>query len=147
MLSLADYAPSILELAGVSADRHFTGRSFVPFLQGKEPENWRTECYTQTNGNEIYGIQRAVFDGKWKYVFNSFDYDELYDLENDPLELHNLIYCAHPENTPYKDIVREMCRKMWRFAHDTHDNCVNPYIMTAMAPFGPGILRDELERF
>lgn len=147
MLSLADYAPSILELAGVSADRHFTGRSFVPFLKGEEPESWRTECYTQTNGNEIYGIQRAVFDGRWKYVFNSFDYDELYDLENDPLELHNLIYGPDPENSPYKDIIREMCRKMWRFAHDTHDNCVNPYIMTALAPFGPGILRDELERF
>ena len=36
--------------------------------------------YTQTNGNELYGIQRAVWNRKWKYVFNGFDYDELYDL-------------------------------------------------------------------
>lgn len=146
-VSLADYAPTFLELAGIRADRPFTGRSLLPLLQGQIPKDWRTECYTQTNGNEIYGIQRAVFDKKWKYVFNAFDYDELYDLENDPLELHNLIYGPHPEQSPYRDIVREMCRKMWRFAHATHDNCVNPYIMTALAPFGPGILQDELERF
>ena len=147
LVSLADFAPTFLELAGVDADRSFVGRSLVPLLKGETPADWRTECYTQTNGNEIYGIQRAVFDKKWKYVFNSFDYDELYDLENDPQELHNLIYGPHPETSPYKDIVREMCRKMWRFAYETHDSCVNPYIMTALAPFGPGILQDELDRF
>jgi arylsulfatase A-like enzyme len=28
---------------------------------------------------------------RYKYVFNGFDYDELYDLRDDPAELHNLI--------------------------------------------------------
>lgn len=147
LVSLADYAPTILELAGAKHKNGLTGASLVPFLRGEQPADWRQVCFTQTNGNEIYGIQRAVFDKKWKYVFNSFDYDELYDLEKDPGELKNLIYGPHPEKSPYKEIVKEMCRKMWRFAHQTHDNCVNPYIMTALAPFGPGILKDELECF
>ena len=64
-----------------------------------------------------------------------------------PNELHNLIYRPDPENSPYRDIVYQMCKKLWKFAHHTHDNCVNPYIMTALAPFGPGIIRDEIERF
>lgn len=141
MINLSDYAPTFLELCGIETDREFTGGSLVPFFKGEKPENWRTELYTQSNGNEVYGIQRCVYDDKWKYVFNSFDYDELYDLENDPTESHNLIYCARPQDTEYKDVVKDMCKKMWQFAYDTHDNCVNPYIMTAMAPFGPGIIK------
>lgn len=141
MVSLADYAPTILELCGVKVDRKFTGSSLIPFFRGRRPDDWRMDFYTQSNGNEVYGIQRCVYNGKWKYVFNSFDFDELYHLENDPHEMHNLIYCERPQDTEYAAIVREMCEKMWNFAYQTHDNCVNPYIMTAMAPYGPGIIR------
>ena len=146
-VSLADWAPTFLELAGIPLSRPFAGRSLLPLLQDKTPPDWREDCFTQTNGNEIYGIQRAVWNREWKYVFNSFDYDELYDLKSDPLEMHNLIYTPHPEQGPYAPIVREMCHKLWLFAHETGDGCVNPYIMTALAPFGPGILQDTLDRF
>ena len=33
-----------------------------------------------------------VRDSRMKYVWNLTDVDELYDLEKDPWELHNLIY-------------------------------------------------------
>ncbi|MEG1011984.1 MAG: sulfatase-like hydrolase/transferase, partial [Ruthenibacterium sp.] len=75
LVSLADWAPTFLELAQISQKKKMVGRSLVPFLQDKQPKNWRTECYTQSNGNEVYGIQRAVFNKQWKYVFNAFDYD------------------------------------------------------------------------
>lgn len=145
-VSLADFAPTILELAGITPRYQMTGSSLAGFLQDETPENWRDICFTQTNGNEIYGIQRSVWNRKWKYVFNTFDYDELYDLESDPDEMHNLIYELHPEKGKYKEVIKEMCRNMWRFAHKTHDTCVNPYIMTAMAPYGPGILLSEIEK-
>ena len=139
-VSLADFAPTILELAGISEEREFAGCSLVPFLEGQIPEHWRAETYTQTNGNEMYGIQRAVFDHKWKYVFNGFDYDILYDLENDPQEMHNII---DKENSG--KIVKEMCRKMWRFGKQVTDNCTCPYIMTSFAPYGPGIIFEDAE--
>lgn len=146
-VSLADFAPTFLELTGLTVDRKLTGRSLVPFLKNQRPNDWREYCFTQTNGNEVYGIQRAVWNRKWKYVFNSFDYDELYDLENDPDELHNLIYEAHPENGPYGPLLEQLWRQLWRFSHDTHDTGgVNPYIMTALAPVGPGILLEEYEK-
>jgi choline-sulfatase len=137
-VSIADFAPTILELAGIESDLKFTGKSLVSLLQGKSVPNWRTEIYTQTNGNEVYGIQRAVWNKSWKYVFNTFDYDELYDLENDPLEMHNVI--GKEENKP---IVKELCKKLWTFARDTRDNCTCPYIMVGFSPYGPGIVLEE----
>ncbi len=137
-ISLADFAPTILDLAGVTVDRKFAGVSVMPFLKGEKVKNWRTELYTQTNGNEMYGIQRAVFNHKWKYVFNGFDYDILYDLENDPEENHNII---HKEAS--KEIVKEMCLKLWKFGKKVTDNCTCPYIMTSFFPYGPGVLLEE----
>lgn len=135
LVSLADFAPTILELAGVETNTSFTGKSLVPFLLNETVSDWRTEIHTQTNGNEIYGIQRAVWNKKWKYVFNGFDYDQLYDLENDPDETKNLI--NQPELRP---VIKEMCKKLWQFAREHKDNCTCPYIMVALAPYGPGIL-------
>jgi len=134
-ITLADYAPTFLELAGIQAERKFAGKSFAAFLNDGIPDNIHTEMYTQSNGNELYGIQRSVFDKKYKYVFNGFDYDELYDLENDPFETKNLI------NDPnYAPVIKDMCKKMWQFAYENKDNITNPYIMTALAPYGPGII-------
>lgn len=139
-VSLADFAPTILDLAEVPRTREFAGESLMPFLNGRRPKSWRTEMFTQTNGNEMYGIQRAVFNHKWKYVFNGFDYDILYDLEKDPAELHNII--GKEEVRP---VIKEMFKKMWGFGKKVRDNCTCPYIMTSFAPYGPGILLEDEE--
>mgnify|MGYP002509500704 CR=1 FL=1 len=143
-VSITDFAPTILDLARIPDRRSFSGQSLVPFLRDETVNHWRTESYSQTNGNEVYGIQRAVWNRKWKYVFNTFDYDKLYDLEEDPHEMKNLLHgieCV--EKSIYGSVVRELSKKMWEFAYEHQDNCVNPYIMTALAPFGPGIIRGE----
>lgn len=136
LVSIMDFAPTILELAGVLKGG-FTGQSLVPFINGKQPDKWRTEICTQTNGNELYGVQRAIWNKKWKYVYNGFDYDELYDLENDPDEMKNVI-----NEEKNKDIIRTMCKKMWEFAKETKDNCTCGYIMVRTAPYGPGICNE-----
>lgn len=132
LVSLADFAPTFLQAAGVETRRPFTGMSLMPFLRDEPPAQWRTELYTQTNGNELYGIQRAVFDKKWKFVYNGFDYEELYDLESDPHETRNLYGSGE-----YEDVVRRMSAKLWRFAADHEETCINPYIMVGLAPYGP----------
>ena len=135
-VSLSDFAPTILELAGISCGRKFAGKSLAGLLNGgQDEEGFREYMFTQTNGNEQYGIQRAVFSKRYKYVFNGFDYDEFYDLEADPGETKNQI-----NNPAYREAVREMCRQMWLFAKDNRDDITNPYIMTALAPWGPGII-------
>ena len=134
-VSLADFAPTILEMAGVHTGRCFAGKSLMPFIKGEKPDEWRDTLFTQTNGNELYGIQRSVRTKEWKYVYNGFDYDELYNLIEDPYEMVNVI--KTPDN---KEVIKDMCKRMWQFAYENDDVCVNPYIMTAQVPFGPGII-------
>ncbi len=131
-VSLADFTPTFLEIAGIETDRSFAGQSLMPFLRYEPPAQWRDALFTQTNGNELYGIQRSVMTRDWKYVYNGFDYDELYDLRADPGETRNL--AADPK---YAAVVKECCGRLWRFAHDHDDVCINPYIMVALAPHGP----------
>ncbi|MHC4248766.1 MAG: sulfatase-like hydrolase/transferase [Planctomycetota bacterium] len=140
LVSLADIAPTFLEAAGIekagsSAEQELVGRSLMPFLtneQGGRPDDWRDMLFTQSNGNELYGIQRAAFDGDWKFVYNGFDYDELYDLRADPHETRNV--ARDPAN---REVVSRMMGRIWRFAHETGDKCVNPYIMVRFAQYGP----------
>lgn len=136
-VSLADFAPTFLELAGVEMRRKLAGRSLAPFLSGAVPQNWRKEMYTQSNGNELYGIQRAVFDDKFKLVYNGFDFDELYDLEKDPNECHNLA-----SDPAYGEIIRAYYKKIWKFAYENQDMLGDAYISTALMEYGAGIMEE-----
>jgi len=130
--SLADIGPTFLDAAGVQTDRHFTGGSLLPFLRGEEPPAWPDEVHTQCNGVELYYTQRSVTTRSFKYVFNGFDQDELYDLRVDPEQMENLA-----DDPRYKSTKREMCGRMWRFARRENDAAINPYITVGLAPYGP----------
>ena len=131
-VSHADWGPTLLELAGVSVDRPFSGRSLAPMLRDEPVNDWRDEIHTQCNGVELYYTQRSVTTRRWKYVFNGFDDDELYDLSADPHEMRNLAGDAAPAG-----VVRDMARRMWRFACREGDTAVNDYVTVALAPYGP----------
>jgi arylsulfatase A-like enzyme len=144
LVSEADFAPTLLEVAGLDVGalrregRHFTGESLVPFLRDQSPQAWRDAIYTQCNGVELYYTQRSVMTQAFKYVFNGFDQDELYDLRNDPHEMRNLA------NDPqYEPVKRELCKRLWRFAHKEEDSAINPYITVGLVPYGPAIAFEE----
>lgn len=133
-VSLADFAPTFIEVAGQPLARHFAGSSLLPFLRGERVDAWRDAIFTQCNGVELYYSQRSVMTRDYKYTFNGFDQDELYDLLSDPHETRN---CA--DDPAYAAVKRDLVRRMWQFAYDQGDSMTNPYITVGLAPYGPGI--------
>lgn len=131
-VSLADFGQTFTELAGSTPAPDLSGRSLSPFLGGETPEDWRDDIHTQCNGVELYYSQRSVRTKEFRYVFNGFDDDELYDLRVDPHEMRNVAM-----DEAYADVKRQMVRRMWRFAHREDDSMVNDYCTVALAPYGP----------
>jgi len=132
LVSLADFAPTFIEIAGAESPQEPTGRSLVPFFSGAAPVDWRDAMFSQCNGVELYYSQRAVWTENWKYVFNGFDDDELYDLQADPHEIHNLIH-----DPTLDHVKRDLIRMLWRFGWEQEDTMHNPYITVGLMPWGP----------
>ena len=70
------------------------GQSLLPLAAGTA--DWPRTCHYAEYHGDWYGhySARMVTDGKWKLVWNLSDLGELYDLQNDPAELHNRFYDA-----------------------------------------------------
>jgi arylsulfatase A-like enzyme len=98
VLSL-DLAPSILDLCGLDPLPDADGLSWRPLLAG-DPSGWRTSFFYQYNYERQFPFTpnvRAVRTDRWKYIrYPHGDggpdrhQAELYDLQADPLEMHNL---------------------------------------------------------
>lgn len=130
--TLCDFAPTFCEIGGVHRMRPCHGRSLLPLFQGLAPKNWPKSFYGQFLGTEYYYTQRIVRNPKYKYVFNGFDFDELYDLEKDPYEMKNLIKDPEHENAKEK-----LIKEMWNWARHTNDIIFNPYPTVSLVPHGP----------
>ncbi len=95
MVQNIDYAPTFLELAGADVPEDMHGVSLVPLLKGEKPEGWRKSLYyhfyeypAEHMVKRHYGVRNDRY--KLIHFYNDIDCWELYDLENDPHELHNL---------------------------------------------------------
>ncbi len=136
--SHVDIGPTLLEVAGCAPFAEGDGASLLPFLTDGDPGPWREALFCQMNGVELYYSQRQVLTRDWKYVFNGYDWDELYDLRADPHEMRNLAPRGDQESdADARGVVREMCERMWRLAESVGDAQHNSYGTVSLAPFGP----------
>lgn len=115
-----DLARSICEWAGAEVPSTFQGQSLLPMLQGTAFEEHQ-DVLSMYHGNQ-FGLysQRMVRDRQWKYVWNATAEDELYSLDNDPAELHNL--AALPEHAQVLARLRKRLHEWMVQVGDPLDN-------------------------
>ncbi len=133
LVSLTDLYPTFLEAAGLPARRGLAGSSLMPFIEDRTPSNWRDALFGQCNGVELLYTQRWIHTPDHRYVFNGFDFDELYDLRADPHQMRN---CA--DDPAFADIKRSLCARMWSLARELGDAAPCSYVTVGFAPAGPG---------
>ena len=133
LVSLADFAPTFLDIADARGEAPMTGRTLAPFFADDTPRAWRTALATEMNGVELYYSQRALITARWKFVYNGFDFDELYDRATDPHELRNLAV-----EREFASVVEQLTSQMWRVAEDGGDWMLgNHYATVRLAARGP----------
>ncbi len=131
LINNTDFAPTLLDIAGVPTPDYMHGRSVVPILKGETPQDWRTSTYYR------YWMHMAHHDNPahigvrtpdYKLIFfygmdyrtegrNIYDPTtvgwELYDLRKDPNEINNVY-----GQTDYQEITQELKAEMKRLREE-----------------------------
>ncbi len=90
LVSQVDYAPTVLELLGLPPLPRAQGESLVPLLHDAARPGRDFVC-AEFNGYIHGGVHtRAAMSRRYKYVYAHGDREQLFDLQRDPGELHNL---------------------------------------------------------
>jgi N-acetylglucosamine-6-sulfatase len=110
-----DIAPTFLDFGSVPAVPTIQGRSLRPLLEGRNTE-WRQSFLVQYLSDKVMArIRNMGFDAartsRWKYIHYTelSGMDELYDLEHDPYELHNVI-ARNGARSALAEMQRELAR-------------------------------------
>ncbi len=87
LVSLVDLLPTVANLAGAPIPRFVQGHDLAPLLKGAagEGKGWRDAVFSESHD------VKAVRTARYKYLYNQrLGIEELYDLDNDPHEQHDI---------------------------------------------------------
>ncbi len=118
MVQNIDIAPTILAEAGVAQPQNMPGVSFIPVLTEEAPS--RKEVFYEYYWEYDFPMTPTVFGmrtDRYKYIkyHGIWDRNELYDLENDPDEMYNLI--ADPSK---QELVKSMSEAIYAWLQETN---------------------------
>lgn len=112
--SLLDLAPTFLDLADVDIPDVYEGQSLCDL--NRDVDDWRDHIIAEFHGLNFPYEQRMLRTDRYKFVLNAGDVSELYDLEEDPHELTNLI--SDPD---YADVSERLERQLGEILRDRDD--------------------------
>jgi arylsulfatase A-like enzyme len=110
-----DVAPSVLDAAGVAVPAAMQGRSALPLVRS-ERVGWREEFFCENHfavPEQYYPLIEGVRTARWKYVrYPEMTpvYEQLFDLERDPLEAGDL--ARNPQCREVLSLLRNRCDQL-----------------------------------
>lgn len=142
LVELVDLCETVCDMTGIQTEYVQFGRSLLPVLAGSETHKDAVFCEGGRIHGETWAMEQGhgpaspyyprlslqcqegpqhtkatmIRMGNLKYVKRLYEKDELYDLEKDPLELHNII-----DDENYAMEVLKMKDRMLTFYQETGD--------------------------
>ena len=134
-----DVMPTILEMLGAPIPNQCNGLSLKPWLEGKDPENWRDAVHWLFDYRDIknelpeqaFGLNHnqcnmmVYRDAQFKYVHFIAQPPLLFDLVNDPDETRNLA-----EEPDYQAVVLDYAQKMLSWRMESENHTLDGYLVT-----------------
>ncbi|MBD3188922.1 sulfatase-like hydrolase/transferase [Candidatus Bathyarchaeota archaeon] len=105
--STVDLYPTILDMAGIPVQevpRVLDGLSIVPIINGNH-DQWRDHAFSMYTGTAANTSMFMIRSGKWKYIAYPGFKPQLFNLESDPWEIHDLTSSSG-------DITKELDEKL-----------------------------------
>jgi len=125
LVELMDITPSLYELIGMKIPRYVQGKSLAPLMNGDATTHRdfvRSEHYGATNFPD-HTHATMYRDKRWKLVtYHQKNLMELYDLDNDPWEHHDL-----SESPEHQEIKWELVRQSYDATVYTHPMQIDEY--------------------
>jgi len=117
-----DFPSTMLDAAGLEIPEDMQGESILPLLRGERPEDWRNSMYYhyyEYPGAHMVKRHYGVKTDRYKLIHFYYDVDEweLYDMQNDPNELNNLI-----DDPDHQEIVAELKTELTRLQEQYGDS-------------------------
>ncbi|TKG96964.1 DUF4976 domain-containing protein [Puteibacter caeruleilacunae] len=118
MVQSIDIAPTVLEMAGLQKPEYMPGESFARILKGND-KDWRDRIFYEYYWEYDFPMTPTVFGvrtDKYKYIryHGIWDRNELYDIENDPDEMYNLI-----DKPEHQELVKKLANELYDWLEDT----------------------------
>jgi arylsulfatase A-like enzyme len=134
MITNADFAPTILSLAGVDVPEDMQGQSFTDVIEGRYPGAWRDAVYYHYfEYPAVHQVKRHYGIRTEQYALIHFYYDidawEFYDLANDPQEMHNV-----SEDPAYTNILDSLKLKLFELQEQYGDTLYESYLPAIPEP-------------
>ena len=140
-VSIADLCPTICELSESESIDVQDSRSMAELLRAPETKHADFETgFAEYHGTRFSLTQRIVWRDNWKFAFNGFDFDELYDLESDPHEMRNV--AGDPQQ---RSRIERMMSDVWSWVRNTRDRTIleTHYYSMRFAAVGPNVVTDD----
>ncbi len=106
-VSNMDATATILDAAGITPPDYMHSRSVLPLCQEAGEAEWADELICEHNGHGHHFPQRMIMLDRYKYVFSLHDLNELYDLQEDPFEMNNLVHVPQ-----YAELIADMQQRL-----------------------------------
>ena len=109
-----DFAPTLLDMAGVPVPEQVQGKSFFNNLKGDTSEDWQQSMYYHYYEYPYYHRVQphyGIRNQRYKLIHFYYDVDvwEFYDLKKDPNEMKNLIH-----SKSYTILIKQLKKELYK---------------------------------